>query len=80
VDDRWIRRALFLLALLGGTLGLVVALTGTLRDAVRTGLVVAAVVAIATIAWTLIAPPAGHDPSRRRGRGVAAAGGGRVLR
>jgi hypothetical protein len=79
VDDRWIRRALFLLALLGGTLGLVVALTGTLRDAVRTGLVVAAVVAIATIAWTLIAPPAGHDPSRRRFLGLAAAGAGLVF-
>ena len=57
MDSRWIRRALLLLTLLGGALAVMVASTGTLRDAMRTGLVVAGAVAVVTIGWTLLTPP-----------------------
>src|SRR6187549_3024729 len=57
MDSRWIRRALTLLVLLGGALAFVVALTGSFRDALRTGLVVAGAVAVATIGWTLLSAP-----------------------
>jgi hypothetical protein len=67
-----------LLTLLGGALAVVVASTGTLRDAMRTGLVVAGAVALVTIGWTLLTPP-DHDPGRRRFLGLATAGAGLVL-
>jgi hypothetical protein len=78
VDSRWIRRALLLLTLLGGALAVMVASTGTLRDAMRTGLVVAGAVAVVTIGWTLLTPPE-HDPGRRRFLGLATAGAGLVF-
>jgi hypothetical protein len=69
---------LLLLTLLGGALAVVVASTGTLRDAMRTGLVVAGAVALVTIGWTLLTPP-DHDPGRRRFLGLATAGAGLVF-
>jgi predicted AlkP superfamily pyrophosphatase or phosphodiesterase len=78
VESRWIRRALALLALLGGALAVLVGATGSTRDAVRTGLVVAVSVAIATVGWSLLAPPE-HDPGRRRFLGLAVAAAGVVL-
>ena len=79
MDSRWIRRALTLLALLGGALAFVVAVTGSFRDALRTGLVVAGAVAVATIGWTLLSAPSEHDPGRRRFLGLATAGAALVL-
>jgi hypothetical protein len=79
VDSRWIRRALLLLTLLGGTLAAVVASTGTLRDALRTGLVVAGAVALVTIGWTLLTSPQDHDPGRRLFLGLATAGAGLAI-
>jgi hypothetical protein len=79
VDSRWIRRALTLLALLGGVLAAVVGATGSFRDALRTGLVVGGAVAVATIGWTLLSAPHEHDPGRRRFLGLATAGAGLVL-
>jgi type I phosphodiesterase/nucleotide pyrophosphatase len=79
VDPRWIRRALLLLSLLGGALALLVGATGALRDAIRTGLVVAGAVGVATIAWTVLTSPHDHDPGRRRFLGLATAAAGLVL-
>jgi hypothetical protein len=85
VESRWIRRALVLLALLGGALALLVAATGGFRDAVRTGLIVAGAVFLATLAFVLLAPEAPHDRGRRRlllgaaGAGMAIAVGGAAL-
>ena len=79
MEFRWIRRALQLLTLLGGALALLVGATGSTRDALRTGLVVAGAVALVTIGWTLLAPAPGHDAGRRRFLALAAAGAGLVL-
>jgi Type I phosphodiesterase / nucleotide pyrophosphatase len=79
VDDRWIRRALLLLGLLGAALAVAVGASGTLREAMRTGLIVAGAVGVATIAWTLLSAPTAHDPGRRRLLGLAAAAAGLVL-
>jgi hypothetical protein len=79
VESRWIRRALALLALLGGTLAVLVGATGSTRDAVRTGLVVGVAVAVVTVGWSLLTPPAEHDPGRRRFLGLAVAAAGVVL-
>jgi hypothetical protein len=79
VESRWIRRALALLALLGGVLAVLVGATGSTRDAVRTGLVVAVAVAVVTVGWNLLTPPAEHDPDRRRFLAVAVAAAGLAL-
>jgi hypothetical protein len=79
VESRWIRRALALLALLGGALAVLVGATGSTPDAVRTGLVVAVAVAVVTVGWNLLAPPREHDPGRRRFLGLAVAAAGVVL-
>jgi hypothetical protein len=79
VDARWIRRALVLLTPLGAALAVLVGATGTLRDAMRTGLIVAGAVAVVTMGWTLLTPQVDHDPGRRRFLALAAAAGGLVL-
>jgi predicted AlkP superfamily pyrophosphatase or phosphodiesterase len=79
VESRWIRRAFAPLALLGGALAVLVGATGSTRDAVRTGLVVAVAVAVATVGWSLLAAPAEHDPGRRRFLGLTVAAAGVVL-
>ena len=79
MDTRWIRRALLLLTLLGAALAIVVGATGTVRDAMRTGLVVAGAVAVVTIGWTLLTSPHDHDPGRRRFLGLATAAAGLAL-
>jgi Type I phosphodiesterase / nucleotide pyrophosphatase len=76
VDARWIRRALLLLTLLGAALAVLVGATGTVRDAMRTGLVVAGAVGLVTIGWTLLTSPQEHDPGRRRFLGLATAAAG----
>ena len=58
---------------------MLVGATGSLRDAMRTGLVVAGAVGVVTVAWTLLTPPPDHDPGRRRFLGLAAAVAGLVL-
>ena len=75
MDSPWIRRALLLLALLGGAVALVVAATGSYRDAVRTGLIVSGTVLVITLAWIATAPRPDPDPGRRRFLGMAAAAG-----
>jgi hypothetical protein len=79
VDVRWIRRALLLLSLLGCALAVLVGATGTLRDAVRTGLIVATVVAVVTVAWAFLTAPSAPDPGRRQVLGLLVAGLGIVL-
>ena len=79
MDDRWIRRALLLLGLLGAVLAVVVGATGTLRAAMRTGLVVAGAVAVITVGWTFLTAPAEHDPGRRRVVGLVLAGAGLIF-
>ncbi|MBA3690957.1 MAG: hypothetical protein H0W82_06045, partial [Actinobacteria bacterium] len=66
MESRWVRRALFVLALLGGVISMFIAATGTVRDAMRTGLIVAGAVALVTVGWTLLTSSRAHDPGRRR--------------
>lgn len=79
MESRWIRRALLLLALTGGAIAVLVGTIGTLGDAVRTGLVVAVVIAVVAVGWTVLPSPRDHDPGRRRFLGLTTAAVGMVL-
>ncbi len=79
MDPRRISRALLLLSLLGASVAVVVGATGSLDNAMRTGLAVAGVIVVITVAWTLLTYRTDHDPGRRRFLGLAAAAAGLVL-